>query len=103
MANAKDLFIICFLLSCVGNVISGLPDKNPEEMGQNEFESIEKRVAEMVEIRVRQEISKLKDEIKSELSVDQALTGTRGYSTTRLFSSLPNPTRKILLLDRVVE
>ena len=34
---------------------------------------------------------------------EQALTGTRGYSTTRLFSSLPYPTRKILLLDRVVE
>ena len=37
------------------------------------------------------------------MSSQQALTGTRGYSTTRLFSSLPYPTRKILLLDRVVE
>ena len=33
----------------------------------------------------------------------QALTGTRGYSTTRLLSLLPYPTRKILLLNRVVE
>ena len=55
MANAKDVFIICFALSCVGNVISDLPDKkkNPEEMmGPITFETIENRVAEMVDRRV---------------------------------------------------
>ena len=34
---------------------------------------------------------------------DQALTGTRGYSTTRFSDHYSYPTRKILLLDRVVE
>ena len=44
------------------------------------------------------------DELDADVDEDgQALTGTRGYSTTQLLSSLPYPTRKILLLDRVVE
>ena len=33
---------------------------------------------------------------------DQALKGTRGYSTTRFSNHYSYPTRKILLLDRVV-
>ena len=41
--------------------------------------------------------------VLDEFNSMQALTGTRGYSTTRFFSSLPYPTRKSLLLDRVVE
>jgi len=55
MANAKDIFIMCFALSCVGNVISDPSDirKNHEEMmGPNAFETIEKMVAEMVKTRV---------------------------------------------------
>ena len=55
MANANDIFIICFVLSCVGNVISDIPDikKNPEEtMRPSSFETIEKRIAEMVDIQV---------------------------------------------------
>ena len=81
MAIAKDVFIICFVLFCEGNVISDLPDKkkNPEEMMEpRAFETSEKRiaemldmrVAEMVETRVAQDMSKLKDEIKKELAFD---------------------------------
>merc|ERR1712212_1358793 len=61
MANAKDVFIICFALSCVGNVISDLPDKkkNPEEMmGPITFETIENRVVEMAEVRVATVVDK---------------------------------------------
>ena len=57
MANTPDVFIICILLSCVSNVISGPPDnkKNPEEtIGPSAFEILEKRVAEMVDIRITQ-------------------------------------------------
>ena len=89
MANAKDVFIICFILSCVGNAISDLPynERNPEEMmGPSAFETIEKKIAEMVDIRVAeivetrfaeavetrvlQEMRGLKDEIKRELAFD---------------------------------
>ena len=89
MTNAKDVFIICFILSCVGNAISDLPynEKNPEEMmGPSAFETIEKKIAEMVDIRVAeivetrfaeavetrvlQEMRGLKDEIKRELAFD---------------------------------
>ena len=38
-----------------------------------------------------------------ESTCNQALTGTRGYSTTRFSNHYSYPTRKILLLDRVVE
>ena len=44
MANVHDIFIICFVLSCVGNIISDLPEieKNPEKtMGPSSFETIE--------------------------------------------------------------
>ena len=54
MANARDIFIMCFALSCVENVIAEPSDirKNHEEMmGPNAFETIEKMVAEMVEKR----------------------------------------------------
>ena len=57
MANTPDVFIICILLSCVSNVISGPPDtkKNPEEtIGPSASEIFEKRVAEMVDIRITQ-------------------------------------------------
>lgn len=57
MANTPDVFIICILLSCVSNVISGPPDikKNPEEtIGPSTSEIFEKRVAEMVDIRITQ-------------------------------------------------
>ena len=37
------------------------------------------------------------------LCYGQALTGTRGYSTTRFSNHYSYPTRKILVLDRVVE
>ena len=82
MVMAKDVFIMCFVLSCVGNVIfdSLGTKKNPEEMmGPSIFETIEKRVAEMIDIRVTemenrvvQVMSKLKDEIKRELAFDMA-------------------------------
>ena len=57
MANTPDVFIICILLSCVSNVISGPPDtkKNPEEtIGPSASEIFETRVAEMVDIRITQ-------------------------------------------------
>merc|ERR1719507_2304850 len=57
MANTPYVFIICILLSCVSNVISGPPDikKNPEEtIGPSASEIFEKRVAEMVDIRITQ-------------------------------------------------
>ena len=50
---AKNVFVICFVLSFVGNVLTDLPEKYPEEMiGPNTFETIEKMVAGMVETRV---------------------------------------------------
>ena len=106
MANSRNVFMTFVVLSCAGDVLTGLPDiqKNPEGMmlGANVFETIEKRVAETVdkrvaemvdkrvaemvetrvveivearvadavETRVVQEMSKLKDEIKSELAFD---------------------------------
>ena len=69
MANAKDVFIVCFVLSFVGNVISGLSgkQKNPEKMmGLNTLEAIENRFAEMIEM----EMNKLKGEIKQGLAFD---------------------------------
>ena len=43
------------------------------------------------------------DYVQGVMNCDQAPTSTRGYSTTRFSNHYSYPTRKILLLDRVVE